>query len=77
MRRPGGDSCRINVAWFSCECRGIVKVVEAGFVQSDVAFWAHRGIGIFEGKAPMKGLRVIASLYPEKHTCRGAPKIGN
>jgi len=39
--------------------------LEAGFVQSDVAFWAHSGAGIFEGKAPLKGLRVIASLYPE------------
>ena len=45
---------------------GIVKVVWKPVSFSPMwPFWAHRGIGIFEGKAPMKGLRVIASLYPE------------
>lgn len=39
--------------------------VESGFVQSDVAYWAYTGTGVFEGKAPMKKLRVIANLFPE------------
>jgi len=39
--------------------------VESGFVQSDVAYWAYTGSGVFEGKDPMKKLRVIANLFPE------------
>lgn len=39
--------------------------VESGFVQSDVAYWAYTGTGVFEGKPPMKKLRVIANLFPE------------
>ncbi len=39
--------------------------VESGFVQSDVTYWAYTGTGVFEGKPPMKKLRVIANLYPE------------
>ncbi len=39
--------------------------LESGFVQSDVAHWAYTGTGTFAGKTPMRGLRTIASLYPE------------
>ncbi len=39
--------------------------LESGFVQSDVAYWAYTGTGTFAGKTPMRGLRTIASLYPE------------
>lgn len=39
--------------------------VESGFVQSDVAYWAYTGTGVFDGKEPMKKLRVIANLFPE------------
>ncbi len=39
--------------------------LESGFAQSDVAYWAYAGTGTFEGKGRIKGLRVIASLYPE------------
>jgi uncharacterized protein len=47
-----------------------VEAIEAGllksaFVQSDIAYWAHSGTGIFEGRPPMTGLRAIAALYPE------------
>ena len=38
---------------------------QSGFVQSDVAYWAHTGTGIFTGMAKLDGLRAIASLYPE------------
>ncbi len=39
--------------------------LESGFAQSDVAYWAHSGTGIFDGKDRIDGLRAIASLYPE------------
>ncbi|MEO1249401.1 MAG: TAXI family TRAP transporter solute-binding subunit [Pseudomonadota bacterium] len=40
-------------------------LVESGFSQSDVAFWAYSGTGIFEGQEPLDDLRAIAALYPE------------
>jgi len=39
--------------------------LEAGFTQSDVAYWAYSGTGTFEGKPKAQGLRLIATLYPE------------
>ena len=39
--------------------------LESGFSQSDVATWAQKGTGIFEGKPHVPGLRMIANLYPE------------
>jgi len=39
--------------------------LEAGFTQSDVAYWAYSGSGIFEGKPKAEKLRLIATLYPE------------
>jgi TRAP transporter TAXI family solute receptor len=39
--------------------------VESGFVQSDVAYWAYTGTGIYEGKDKVENLRAIANLYPE------------
>ncbi|MDA0997268.1 MAG: TAXI family TRAP transporter solute-binding subunit [Proteobacteria bacterium] len=39
--------------------------VESGFSQSDVAYWAYTGTGLFAGKPAMKDLRVLASLFPE------------
>jgi len=38
---------------------------DSGFSQSDIAFWAFSGTGLFEGKPPMESLRTIAALYPE------------
>jgi TRAP transporter TAXI family solute receptor len=38
---------------------------ESGFTQSDVAFWAYTGTGLYEGKPKVQDLRVIATLYPE------------
>ena len=37
----------------------------SGFSQSDVAYWAYTGSGVFEGQDAMNGLRAIAALYPE------------
>ena len=39
--------------------------MESGFSQSDVATWAQKGTGIYEGKPNVPGLRMIANLYPE------------
>ena len=39
--------------------------IESGFSQSDVAYWAHSGTGIWEGQEPVETLRAIANLYPE------------
>ncbi|TCV72761.1 hypothetical protein EDE05_102117 [Neorhizobium sp. R1-B] len=39
--------------------------MESGFTQSDVAYWAHSGTGLYEGKGKVEDLRLIATLYPE------------
>ncbi len=39
--------------------------LEAGFTQSDVAYWASTGGGVFEGRDKAPDLRGIANLYPE------------
>ncbi|MBO0905787.1 TAXI family TRAP transporter solute-binding subunit [Jiella sonneratiae] len=39
--------------------------LESGFSQSDVAYWAQTGTGVFEGKGKVEKLRAIANLYPE------------
>jgi TRAP transporter TAXI family solute receptor len=38
---------------------------QSGFVQSDIAYWAHTGTGIYQGRPKVDGLRAIANLYPE------------
>ena len=39
--------------------------LESGFAQSDVAYWAYTGTGIYEGEGKVEDLRAIANLYPE------------
>lgn len=39
--------------------------IESGFSQSDVAYWAYTGTGVFEGQPAVTELRAIANLYPE------------
>ena len=39
--------------------------MESGFSQSDVATWAQKGTGIYEGKPKVEELRAVANLYPE------------
>lgn len=39
--------------------------MEAGFSQSDVAYWAQSGTGLWEGQPAVENLRLIANLYPE------------
>jgi TRAP transporter TAXI family solute receptor len=38
---------------------------QSGFVQSDVAYWAYTGTGIYDGLPKIETLRAIANLYPE------------
>lgn len=38
---------------------------QSGFVQSDIAYWAYTGTGIYEGRGKIDTLRVISNLYPE------------
>ncbi len=40
-------------------------MLESGFVQSDVAYWAYSGTGTFTGNPPIRSLRTIANLYQE------------
>ena len=40
-------------------------IMQSGFVQSDVAYWAFNGSGIYEGRPKVDVLRAIANLYPE------------
>lgn len=39
--------------------------VKTAFVQSDIAYWAYTGSGLFENKEKISDIRAIASLYPE------------
>lgn len=39
--------------------------MEAGFSQSDVAYWAQTGTGLWEDQPAVEKLRLIANLYPE------------
>jgi TRAP transporter TAXI family solute receptor len=41
------------------------RTLESGFAQSDVAYWAYSGTGIYEGEPKVDQLRAIANLYPE------------
>jgi hypothetical protein len=38
---------------------------ESGFSQADVASWAFNANGVWSGRPAVKGLRLIANLYPE------------
>jgi TRAP transporter TAXI family solute receptor len=41
------------------------KSLESGLCQSDVAYWAYSGSGMYSGGKPFDGLRAIANLYQE------------
>lgn len=38
---------------------------QTGFIQSDIAYWAYTGTGLYANKEKSADLRAIASLYPE------------
>ena len=69
-----GGSCGVpNLIASAVSSRGSVANVNAiisglrnaGFAQSDVAYWAYTGTGTMEGKEPAKDLRTIAALFQE------------
>ncbi|MHB1218111.1 MAG: TAXI family TRAP transporter solute-binding subunit [Alphaproteobacteria bacterium] len=39
--------------------------LESGLMSADVAYWAYRGEGPFQGRGKFRNLTAIASLYPE------------
>jgi TRAP transporter TAXI family solute receptor len=39
--------------------------IESGFSQSDVAYWAYTGTGVFTDQGKVESVRAIANLYPE------------
>ena len=39
--------------------------MQSAFTQSDVAYWAYSGTGIYDGRPKVDVLRAIANLYPE------------
>jgi TRAP transporter TAXI family solute receptor len=38
---------------------------QSGFVQSDIAYWAYTGTGVYQGRPKVESLRAIANLFPE------------
>ena len=47
--------------------------LDSAFTQSDIAFWAYTGTGIYEGKERVDNLRAIAGLYPAIRAARLSP----
>jgi hypothetical protein len=41
------------------------KSLDSGLCQSDIAYWAYTGSGMYRGGKPLEGLRAIANLYQE------------
>ena len=63
---PGVVATAVATNGSVANINGIVSgQMESGFTQSDVAYWAYTGTGVYEGKPKVPGLRLIASLYPE------------
>lgn len=69
-----GGSCGVeNLVAVAQSSRGSVNNIngivsglfDSGFSQSDVAYWAYTGTGVFEDQEPKQELRAIAALYPE------------
>lgn len=50
--------------------------MESAFVQSDVAYWAYSGTGIYKGRPQVATLRAIARLYPESIQLVASKKAG-
>ena len=69
-----GGSCGVpNLVAIAQSSRGSVNNINgiesglfsSGFAQSDVAYWAYTGTGVYKDKPANKELRAIAALYPE------------
>lgn len=56
----------VSTAGSVANVNGIVGgSMESGFTQADVAFWAHTGTGLFEGRPKVEELRFICHLFAE------------
>lgn len=73
-----GSNITVNSTGASVEnCRLIASGdADMGFVQSDVTFYALEGSNAFQDTGPVKGLKVMASVYPEDvHIATTNPSI--
>ena len=50
--------------------------MQSALVQSDIAYWAYSGTGIYKDKPPVTTLRAIARLYPESVQLVASKKAG-
>lgn len=50
--------------------------MQSALVQSDIAYWAYSGTGIYQGRPPVTTLRAIARLYPESVQLVASKKSG-
>jgi uncharacterized protein len=50
--------------------------MQSALVQSDIAYWAYSGTGIYQGKPRVPTLRAIARLYPESIQIVASKKSG-
>ncbi len=41
------------------------RIIDSGLAQSDTAFWAYTGTGLYQADGPIEDLRAIAHLYAE------------
>jgi TRAP transporter TAXI family solute receptor len=63
---PGLVATAVSSNGSVANVNGIVTgSMQSGFVQSDVAYWASTGTGIYEGRPKSDGLRAITNLYSE------------
>jgi TRAP transporter TAXI family solute receptor len=52
------------------------KEVETGLTQNNQNYWAYHATEMFEGQPPYKGIRVIATLFPEQCMLVATKKSG-
>lgn len=50
--------------------------MQSALVQSDIAYWAYTGTGIYQGRPRVTTLRAIARLYPESVQLVASQKSG-
>jgi TRAP transporter TAXI family solute receptor len=74
---PGLIALAVTTAGSVANVAGLLnRDFESAFAQADIAFWAWRGVGPFEGKPPATSLRTLANLYPETFHLVAATESG-
>ena len=69
----GADTTALNLLAVTQTSNGSVAniedisngLLEIGFAQADIAYWAYHGRGLYAGRNYHPNLRAIATLYPE------------